>query len=174
MKKLFTIVVGGLLMWSCGNSEKQQPKTFENAEEEFTSTLTEADTTKVLALATEVLDSIKSGNVEWAVESLCEVDSTGQVMPLAPDARERVARRFKTFPVVDYELDYYTFSVPMLNDLKYRTYFRERLEGETGGPAMAVMFNPVKVDGQWYLCLKEAGQPAKDAANAIEPGTIIE
>lgn len=164
-------------MWACGSNGGQKEaevRTVADIEEEFASTLSASDTTKVLALGSEMLDSLKAGNVQWAVESLCEIDSTGQVVPLGEDRRARVARRFEMFPVVDYELDYYSFSMPMLNDLKYRTYFEEHQEGETGGPSMAVMFNPVKNGGEWYLCLKEASQPAKDAENALNPDMIIE
>ena len=32
---------------------------------------------------------------------------------------------------------------------------------------------PVKKDGKWYLCVKDAEMPAKDAANAINPKQII-
>ena len=163
------------MLWACGSNSGQKEtavRTVADIEQEFASTLSASDTTCVLALATEFLDSIKAGNVQWAVETLCELDSTGRVMPLGEDSRKRVARRFEMFPVVSYELDYYSFFMPTLNDLKYRTYFGERQEGETGGPSMAVMFNPVKDSGQWYLCLKEASQPAKDAANALNPDPV--
>lgn len=165
------------MMWACGGNRGNKDAevlTVADLEQEFTSTLSSSDTTKVLALGAEMLDSLKAGNVKWAVETLCQVDSTGQLMPLDEDARARVERRFEMFPVVSYELDYYSFSMPKLNDLKYRTYFGERQDGETGGPSMAVMFNPVKEGGEWYLCLKEASQPAKDAENALNPDMIIE
>ena len=114
------------MLWACGSNSGQKEtavRTVADIEQEFASTLSASDTTRVLALATEFLDSIKAGNVQWAVETLCELDSTGRVMPLGEDSRKRVARRFEMFPVVSYELDYYSFSMPTLNDFKYRTYF---------------------------------------------------
>ncbi len=55
-----------MLMWACGGSDgkKEQPKTFQEVEEEFASTLTASDTTQVFQIATQVMDSLKSGNVE--------------------------------------------------------------------------------------------------------------
>lgn len=163
-------------MWACGSgdSKKSKPVTVADIEKEFASTLTASDTTRVLSLGAEVLDSIKSGNVEWVAGVLCELDSTGMVKPLSESKREMLSRRFKAFPVKDYELDYYRFSLPSLNDLKYRTFFVERDADGNGGAAMALMFNPVKDGGEWYLCLKEATQPASDAANALNPDLIIE
>lgn len=166
----------GLLLWACGGSEKEKPRTFDDAVSEFTTTLSEADTTRVLSMAAEVLDSLKAGNVEWSLNAMSEVDSTGTVRPLGGETRERMERRFRNFPVMDYELDYYDFSLPGLNDLKYRTYFKSRSADADGGsaPAMALMFNPVKKGGEWYLCVKTSAQPARDASNAIDPGAIIE
>ena len=46
-------------------------------------------------------------------------------------------------------------------------------DGKSGVPAMSLMLNPVKKDGKWYLCVKDAEMPAKDAANAINPKQII-
>ncbi len=163
-------------MWACGGSDarKESPRTVADVELEFASTLSASDTTRVLALGAEVLDSIKAGNVQWAVGTLCELDSAGSLRPLSESKREMLGRRFQNFPVKDYELDYYRFSLPSLNDLKYRTYFVERDADGKGGAAMGLMFNPVKESGEWYLCLKEADQPASDAANALDPNLIIE
>ena len=143
-------------------------------EQDFTNSLSSSDTTRVLALGTELLDSLKAGNVQWAVETLCEMDSTGNVGPLSEQKREMLMRRFERFPVKDYELDYYVFSLSSLNDLKYRTYFVEPDENGNGGASMALMFNPVKDGNDWYLCLKESNQPAADAANALNPDQIVE
>ena len=159
-----------MLMWACGGSDgkKEQPKTFQEVEEEFASTLTASDTTQVFQIATQVMDSLKSGNVEWAVGNFFEMSDEGVPSPLGDEARERMLNRFKKFPVVDYEMDYYSFSTPELNDLKYRTFFRER-DSSGNAPAISLMFNPVKKDDKWFLCIKEASQPAKDAKNAIDP-----
>ena len=164
-----------MLLWACGGNsgKKEQPKTFQDIEAEFASTLTASDTTQVMDLSTQVMDSLKSGNVEWAVDCLCELSGGDTPTALGEETRERMLKRFKRFPVVDYELDYYSFSTPLFNDLKYRTFFRERDDSGTA-PAMSLMFNPVKVDGKWYLCVKEMSQPAKDAENAIDPRQIVE
>lgn len=161
-------------MWSCGGNSEKRVKTFSDVEQEFTSTLTEAVTATVLAMGNQFLDSIRSGNIAWSLDQLNEIDSVGVIVPVNSSVRERLEARFRNFPVVDYELDYYAFSLSGLNDLKYRTYFKAREDGEAGAPGMSMMFNPVKKDGRWYLCLKEAGQPAKDASSAIDPRTIVE
>lgn len=174
MKKLFAIFAVGLLVWSCGGNSEKRVKTFSDVEQEFASTLTEADTAKVLAMGNQFLDSIRSGNVAWSLDQLNEIDSVGAIVPISTSTRERLEARFRNFPVVDYELDYYAFSLSGLNDLKYRTFFQPSESREAGAPGMSMMFNPVKKDGEWYPCLKEAGQPAKDASSAIDPRTIVE
>ena len=66
---------------------------------------------------------------------------------------------FRIFPVVDYELVYYSFQLEGINDVKYKIIFaQEENVAENGEAATALMFNPVKVDGSWYLTVKKAGQ----------------
>ena len=52
-------------------------------------------------------------------------------------------------------LVYISFTESGLNDAKYEVQFGP---DEAGAPKTAYMFNPVKVDGQWYLCVKGANQ----------------
>lgn len=173
MKKILIAAVCALVMASCGNSRKQQPKTIGDIEQDFVATLTEADTTAVLGMGSQMLDSIKAGNVEWAMGMLYQVNDSLEVVPVDADTRARLENRFRMFPVADYEIDYYQFSLPGLNDLKYRTYLTPRQEG-VANPGMALMLNPVKKNGQWYICVKTQDQPAKDAANALNPALIVE
>lgn len=173
MKKILIAAVCAFVMASCGNSRKQQPKTIGDLEQDFITTLTEADTTAVLGMGSQMLDSLKAGNVEWAMGMLYQVNDSLEVEPVDADTRARLENRFRMFPVADYELDYYQFSLPGLNDLKYRTYLTPRQEG-VANPGMALMLNPVKKNGQWYICVKTQDQPAKDAANALNPALIVE
>ncbi len=173
MKKILIAAVCALVLASCGNSKKQQPKTIGDIEQDFIATLTAADTTAVLGMGTQLLDSLKAGNVEWAMGMLYQVNDSMEVVPVDAETRGRLENRFSMFPVADYELDYYQFSLPGLNDLKYRTFLSQRQEG-VPNPGMAFMLNPVHKDGQWYLCVKTQDQPAKDAANALNPDLIVE
>lgn len=157
-----------------GGDKSQTPyTTVADLEREFAASLTAADTAQVLSLGNELLDSLKSGNLDDVLATICELDSAGAVVPLNAERREALKQRFKAFPVRDYELDYYEFSMPLLNDLKYRTYFVARDDEGKGGAAMSLMLNPIYVSGEWYLCVKEASQPAKDATNALNPNLII-
>ncbi len=172
MKKLFITAAACLMLWSCSSESKKGYKTFSDVEEEFAATLTANDSTEVLAAGTALLDNLKAGNIDDALDMLNSTDGQGNVTALPDEKRQELAKRFKRFPVMDYELEYYAFSLPALNDLKYRTFFAEK-DASGNAPALSLMLNPVKKDGKWYLCLKEAGQPAKDAANAVNPDLII-
>ena len=173
MKKILIAAACALVMASCGNSKKQQPKTVGDLEQDFVATLTEADTTAVLGMGSQLLDSLKAGNVEWAMGMLYQVNDSMDIVPVDADTRGRLENRFRMFPVADYELDYYQFSLPGLNDLKYRTFLTARQDG-VANPGMAFMLNPVKKDGQWFICVKSQDQPAKDAANALNTDLIVE
>ena len=165
MKKIFVFIAASLILWSCSNSGKESTDyvTYEDAEAEFAATLSAGNA---------LMDSLRAGNIDYALSQLRSADTAGNVTEMSDELRERMRARFERFPVVEWEIDYYDFSLPGLNDLKYRTYMRAR-DGKSGVPAMSLMLNPVKKDGKWYLCVKDAELPAKDAANAINPKQII-
>ncbi|WP_302979390.1 hypothetical protein [uncultured Muribaculum sp.] len=174
MKKKIVFIAAVTMLWSCSQSGKESTDyvTYEDAEAEFAATLSAGDTTEVLSAGSAVMDSLRAGNIDYALSQLRAADTNGNVADLSDEQRARLRARFERFPVVEWEIDYYDFSLPGLNDLKYRTYMRAR-DGKSGVPAMSLMLNPVKKDGKWYLCVKDAELPAKDAANAINPKQII-
>ena len=71
-------------------------------------------------------------------------------------------KRFTRFPVVDYAFEYLAFATQGNNDMKYTTYSRLRAADERPSKGVSLMFNPVRIDGQWYLAIKTAGQGSKE------------
>jgi hypothetical protein len=69
--------------------------------------------------------------------------------------KKSLKRRFKLFPVLDYRREYYSFMLEGCNDVKYKVTFATSEQSGTGeAPTTMFMFNPVKVDGEWKLCVK--------------------
>ncbi len=167
---LATAACGGKASEESADGESYIP--FEEAQEQFASQLSASDTTAVLALGAELMDSLKARNIDFALDHLSMFVNGHQIAPLSDEMRKELTARFKRFPVVSYELDYYDFSLPVLNDLKYRVAFREAPEGGKA-PTMAFMLNPVRTDEGWVLVVKDGDQPARDAANALHPQTPI-
>lgn len=139
---------------SCGKKKSQMTR--EERIEEFRNDLTTEDTTTMLKLADEAMEQLKAKKIDQVIASLYEYDdSTEEVKPLSEALAKRYARRFKLFPVLDYYRVYYSFMLEGCNDVKYRVTFATA--EQTGGknPATTMfMFNPVKVDGDWKLCVK--------------------
>lgn len=158
MKKIlyFAVAVAVLCVASC----KQKPKTTEEAREEFRASLTENDTLEMQKLGEDCMELLKKKDIEAAMVMLYEYDdSTQSVQPLSDATRKRYEHLFKIFPVLDYKLAEYTFMLEGLNNLKYEIIFAEEEHPEENGvPKTSFMFNPVKIDGQWYLTVKRADQ----------------
>lgn len=168
------IAVLAVSVVACGDkkakeNENENIVSLEEAEAEFASTLNSTDTTEILAMGTAFMDSLKSGNIDAAVDMLYIFDEQGNLVPIDAKNRESLKQRYTTFPVVSYRLDHMDLSIPSLNDLKYVYQLSEDLNM----PGMAVMFNPTKRDGKWYLMLKQENQPAKDAANALPEDAAV-
>ena len=70
---------------------------------------------------------------------------------------KRYSRKFKMYPVLDYKRQYFSFMLEGCNDVKYEVTFATAEQAGTDKPATTMfMFNPVKIDGNWKLCVKTA------------------
>ena len=113
----------------------------------------------MLALCDQCMETLKAGQVDKALSMLhLYDDSTRTVLPLSEQKERELRRTFKLFPVVKYTRAYYTFTTEGLNDVKYNIEFFEKEAGDPTPNSIGFMFNPVKVEGQWYLTVKEADQ----------------
>lgn len=158
MKKsiLFSLFAFALLCMHVGCSNKPKP----TPAQEFRAELTAEDTTKMLGICEECMKTLKAGNIDGALNLLYQYDdSTKTVSPISEENRKKMRNTFTVFPVLNYRMVYYNFTTQGLNDVKYEIEFFEKADSTDQAPnTIGLMFNPVKVDDQWYLTMKEAGQ----------------
>ena len=140
---------------SCKRSKNYQEQVLE-----FNSSLNESDTLKMLELCDQCMDYLKAKDFNSALGMLHEYDAKSQsVSPISEETANVYRHRFNIFPVLDYTRVSYTFMLEGLNDVKYEVIFAEEENPEENGlPKTYFMFNPVKVGGQWYLCVKQSDQ----------------
>lgn len=150
MKRFGIILLALILVASC----KPKEKTYLDAEEEFIASLTSQDTTYVLEMTEAFVKLIQSGHVDMAVNQVTTIYED-KLYIASDEYREQLRNRFNAFPIVNYELVRYSFSTQANNDVCYRYYFDDT-------HSMKLVFNPVKIDGQWYLALKDGNQSSKD------------
>ena len=164
MKKLIFFSFAVLIMLSVSSCKK---KTHLQKVQEFTSSLTSADTTQMLKLSNDCMELLKAKKIDNALSMLYEYnDSIKEVTPLSEKSRKRYERMFHIFPVLDYKMEYYSFQLEGVNDVKYRIIFGQEDQPDVNGEAAtALMFNPVKVDGNWYLTVKTADQSFDELRN---------
>ena len=151
---IFVLVVSCCLV-SCGEKKKAKTTT---PQEEFLMGLTVEDTTQILNLSQCCMDTLKAGHIDEALKMLY-VMQDGKVAPLPAEKEQQLRKNFKFFPVIDYKLDYYAFSNVDNNDVKFRIEFFKHTGPDDKTPnTIGFMFNPVKIDGTWYLTIKERDQ----------------
>ena len=113
------------------------------------------DTTTMLNLCNTAMEQLQQGKIDEMLNTLYEYDdSTKQLSQLTENTLLRYKRQFERFPVKDFALQYYSVMLEGCNDVKYKVTFAT--EEQTGGePATTMyMFNPVKINGEWKLCVK--------------------
>ena len=141
-----------LLVAACSNKQK----TREERIEDFRRELTAEDSTTMLRLADNAMEQLKAKQIDAVLASLYEYnDSTQEVKPLSEATAKRYSRMFQIYPVLSYQREYYSFMLEGCNDVKYAVTFATAEQAGTKEPATTMfMFNPVKVDGEWKLCVK--------------------
>ena len=157
MKKYLLFIASSVLVLSlasCGGKQKSR----EQQKQEFRSELTKEDTATMLKLCDDAMANLKAKDYNKVLASLYEyTDSTQEVKPLTEETKRRYLNKFRLFPVLDYERVYYSFQLEGCNDVKYEVTFATAEQAGTAEPGKTgYMFNPVKVDGSWKLCVKTA------------------
>lgn len=152
---LFLLVISFVTIASCTSGKK---KSRQQQIEEFRSTLTSEDTVTMLKLCDDAMEKLKRKEIDNVLLSLFEyTDSTKEVKPLTDATAKRYKRMFTMFPVLEYKRNYFTFSLEGCNDVKYEIVFATAEQVGNSKPAKThFMFNPVKIDGEWKLCVKTA------------------
>lgn len=147
-----TAIIG---ITSCKNKKSREEQI-----KEFRSELTAADTTAMLKLCDDAMEQLKAHDIDNVLNSLYEYsDSTQEVKPLTAETAKRYRKLYTMFPVLDYVRKYYSFQLEGCNDVKYEVTFATAEQAGTKEPAKTgYMFNPVKVDGSWKLCVKTANE----------------
>ena len=143
-----------IFLTSCSKSNKSK----EEAVAEFRSELTEADTLAMLSICDDAMEQLKQKNYDNVLSNLYEYDdSTKEISPLSEQTLKRYELRFKMFPVLDYERQYYSFMLEGCNDVKYQvTFATAEQTGADHDATTMYMFNPVRINGEWKLCVKSA------------------
>ena len=118
--------------------------------------LTASDTTQMLQLCDNAMELLKGKKIDEVVASLYEYnDSTKEAKPVTEATAKRYTRIFNMFPVLSYSRRYYSFMLEGCNDVLYDVVFATAEQaGTEKAPTTTYMFNPVKIDDEWKLCVK--------------------
>jgi endo-1,4-beta-D-glucanase Y len=154
MKKINYLLIAVAVLClgtACSNKNKSR----EERVEEFRGMLTANDTTQMLQICDNAMEQLKGKKIDEVIATLYEYnDSTEELTPLTDQVKKRLARRFKMFPVLTYNRQYYSFMLEGCNDVKYEVVFATPEQTGADSAKTMYMFNPVKVDGEWKLCVK--------------------
>ena len=132
----------------CGRSKT------ETVDNEMGENLTAADTTMAIDQANEVMALLKENRIPEALDKLYVIDSIGN--PVRPSQKqiEDYTQRFELFPVISYKLQKFYFKAWDDNLIDYSTEFYQA-KNPSEPNKIAVVFNPIRKDGKWYLSLKD-------------------
>lgn len=161
MKKIIFILAAIAVLASCNRGPKYSglhgEKTQLDAEKEFVSSISNADSLAVVSLSEKFMSLLKDGSIAEAVDMIYVLHDN--VLYQKNDSfTNELIQRFTMFPVVSYSLNYFSFSTAGNNDISYTYSFT----GDEASSKMKLMFNPVKIDDVWYLTMKDGSQSSRD------------
>lgn len=155
--KNFSYILITVAIICLGTACSNKQKTREERVEEFRSMLTASDTTQMLQICDNAMEQLKGKKIDEVIASLYEYnDSTEELTELTDATKKRIARRFKMFPVLTYNRQYFSFMLEGCNDVKYEVVFATPEQTGADSARTMFMFNPIKVDGEWKLSVKSA------------------
>lgn len=147
------------------NTQKEETvKSWGEAKAEFVSELSSSDTSNVKTIAFQCMDLLKADSISQALDMLYTIEGT-KLRKMSDEEKIQLTKRFKIFPVIDYKFEGITFSTQGHNDVKFTYYFSKSENPQDTPKALGLMFNPIKIDNQWYLTMKNIGQSSQDMQN---------
>ena len=158
MKKIISIVLCIFALVSCNTNKNKLPKMQYQAEAEFNASLKQSDKDKLMQLTESFMSLVKSGDVEKGVSLIYVLDGN-VVYQKSPEYTDLLVKRFSPFVSCDYDFVSVAYSTPGNNDVVYNVAI-------PGGISLRITFNPVFVNGDWYLTMKDGYQSSKDMAES--------
>ena len=161
MKKILVVLCTLCLLAACHNNGRKQQtfNTFESAQAAFQATITPEDSSAVITATEEVMSLLKAGEIDAALSHIYVVADNVLYRP-DNESLLRLKSKFTMFPVLSYEMTDIAFQTSAINDVTYQYVFAESSDDST--PATFKLgFNPVKIEGQWYLTFKDGNMTSK-------------
>ena len=142
-----------LSLLSCGTRSGRA--TAQDEGEEYLSSLTKADTASLLSIADSCMTLLTNGEYEKAFGGVGYVDGE-TIEAMTPEMIARTAMSFKNLGVHGFERSGFELTNPELNTVSYRLKIGgPSASSGTVTPTTGFAFNAYRIDGHWYLSLKQ-------------------
>ena len=129
--------------------------TAQNEGEEYLSSLTKADTVSLLLIADSCMTLLTNGEYEKALAGVGYVDGE-TIEAMTPEMIARTAMSFKNLGVHGFERSGIELVLPDQNKVGYRLKLGgPSASSGTATPTTGFAFNAYRIDGHWYLTLKQ-------------------
>lgn len=154
-KLFFFLLVMTLILPSCTKESKKNENIEAQLEAEFRNSLNKEDSLRVVSLGDSVMNLFKENKIEQAISCISQLDTLGNIQSLDDSRRIKLVRQFKFFPVNDFKLVDFIFNTSDQNIITYKISF-DANSVETSTSTTNFAFSPVKVDGIWYLTIRQS------------------
>ena len=109
----------------------------------------------VSAMCEQFFGLMSSENYDQAFAMISELDDENRLAYLSDDTKQGLKNRFSSFTIDKVELFECVFNSPFDNLFRY-VVTTKSLDQNDNALFFRFAFNPVKIDGSWYLTLRTA------------------
>lgn len=147
--KVVSAVLVSLVLYSCSGEKSQK-----TAHEEFVGSLSASDTIEIKNLCESFFSHMKAGDKDAAFELLYMLVENDKVEPVNAEYKAKIGNQFNIFPVLDFHSKEIRIGNAEDNIASYSIVFARDDQGKES--AISFGFNPVKINGKWYLTVRNA------------------
>lgn len=132
--------------------------------------VTEEDTASVAKMAVEFMEKLKAKDLDSALGMLYYLESPGDsvnapsIVPLSEEQAAEQRFVFERFPVLSYRIDNIVFNTETDCQVKTTFEFTKSAEGQTEGQTTSLYLQPMRIEGRWYLTVRDSSTPAGQAS----------
>lgn len=159
---------------SCKKEKNQAPNPYGTTRFDAGMTRTAQDTAQILNETNKYVEALKNKQFDQALSMLCNFDQKGNPVPLTDDDKQRLMRVYKTYPVLNYSIDYFSIYSEKDCEVAYKIEFFEKPKGMNIPNTISCILRPHRVNGQWKMSVAQRFEEPNNNLEYVDTSKLVD
>lgn len=135
---------------------------------------TAQDTTQILDETNKYVEALKNKQFDQALAMLCNFNEKGQPVPLTAEDKKSLMRVYKTYPVLNYTIDYFNIYSETDCEIAYKIEFFEKPKGMNIPNTISCILRPHRINGQWKLSVPQRYEDLSNSSVYQDTSKVVD